>query len=220
MSGALLLLVGTLLVGLSATRLAGVVARESFVSFLLCAYCLAWLEVAVVLLALSPFGEVTRAGILGVFAVVAAAAYGATRGRAAPLAPRVRDAASALRGLLADPLLAVLAVAVAAALTYALALALLTPQNDFDTIFDHLWRAGLWFQGAALGYPDCACAPYINAYPPLGELGTTLTMVLGQSDRYVALPQTAAYLALVIAVVGSRAGSGSVRQRRCSADCW
>ena len=202
MSGALLLLVGAVLVGVTATRLAGVLARGSFVSFLLCAYCLAWLEVVLALFALSPFEGVTRQGIVGVFAVVAAGSYGVTRGRGAPLAPRVRDAIRALRGLLADPLLAVLAAGVAAALTYALALTLLTPQNDFDTIYDHLWRAGLWFQGAALGYPDCACAPYINAYPPLGEIGTTLTMVLAQSDRYVGLPQAAAYGALVLGVIG------------------
>ena len=141
-------------------------------------------------------------GSLGVFAVVAAGSVGATHGRAAPLAPECATTAGALRGVLADPLLAVLGAGVAAALTYALALTLLTPQNDFDTIYDHLWRAGLWFQGAALGYPDCACAPYINAYPPLGEIGTTLTMVLGQSDRYVGLPQAAAYGALVLGVVG------------------
>lgn len=202
MSGAVLLLVGTLLVGLASVRLASVLARGSFVGLLLCAYCLAWLEVGLVMFALSPFAAVTRAWLLGAFAVIAVAASVATRGRGAPLAPRARDAVRTLRVLLADPLLAVLAAGVAAALTYALALTLLTPQNDFDTIYDHLWRAGLWFQGAALGYPDCACAPYINAYPPLGEIGTTLTMVLGQSDRYAGLPQAAAYGALVLGVVG------------------
>ncbi len=70
-------------------------------------------------------------------------------------------------------------------LGYAVALGLGTPQNDFDTIFDHLWRAGLWMQNQAVGYPECACAPYVNAYPPHGEMGVLATMVLGGSDRYV-----------------------------------
>jgi hypothetical protein len=100
----------------------------------------------------------------------------------------------------------VLAVAVVAGFVYAVVLGLATPQNDFDTLVDHLWRAGLWFQDARAGVPDCACAPYVNAYPPHAELGVLATMALGGSDRYVALVQGAAYVALVAGVVGVARG--------------
>ena len=103
---------------------------------------------------------------------------------------------------------AVLGVAVVAGLGYAVALGLGTPQNDFDTIFDHLWRAGLWRQNEAVGYPECACAPYVNAYPPHGEMGVLATMVLGGSDRYVSLVQASAFVALALGVIGSARAIG------------
>ena len=95
---------------------------------------------------------------------------------------------------------------------YAVALGLATPQNDFDTVFDHLWRAALWRENQAVGYPDCDCAPYINAYPPHGEMGVLATMVLGGSDRYAALVQAAAFVALAVGVVGVARGLGLARR--------
>ena len=112
----------------------------------------------------------------------------------------------------------VLGLAVVAVLGYAVALGLATPQNDFDTLVDHLWRAGLWMQNRGGRLPECACAPYINAYPPHGEMGVLATMVLGGADRYVALVQASAYVALGVGVVGVARGLGPPASRgACSA---
>ena len=157
--------------------------------------------------ALSLFGWVTRWGLLAGLALVCLALLVDTRGWS-DVRVRLRDAVGALREALADPVCRVLAVAVAAVLAYAVALGLRTPQNDFDTLVDHLWRAGLWMQNRAVGYPECACAPYVNAYPPHSEMGGLATMVLGGSDRYVALVQGGAYVALAIGVVGVARGLG------------
>jgi hypothetical protein len=56
-------------------------------------------------------------------------------------------------------------------------------------------------QNRAVGYPECACAPYVNAYPPHSEMGALATMVLGGRPVRRAV-QGAAYLALAIGVVG------------------
>ena len=134
-------------------------------------------------------------GVLAALAVVCVVILVDRRGWE-DVVSRLREGASALRRALDDPLCAVLAVAVLLAFGYAVALGLATPQNDFDTVFDHLWRAALWRENQAVGYPDYDRAPYINAYPPHGEMGVLATMVLGGSDRYAALVQAAAFVAL------------------------
>ena len=202
MTGVLLLVAATALVATTALRGATALALESRAATLMAAYCLAWAEVVVVLLALSPARWVTPAPMLASFAVVAAVVVVATRGRTSASGSLLRTVSRDVLSTASDRAVAVIALAVATALVYAVALTLSTPQNDFDTIYDHLWRAVLWFSNRAVGYPDCACAPYINAYPPVGEMGATLTMVLGRADRYVALPQTVALLAIVVGVVG------------------
>jgi 4-amino-4-deoxy-L-arabinose transferase-like glycosyltransferase len=200
-SGALALVAAGALLSVGSLRVAAVVSPRSTATFLLAAYVLAWAQLVVLLWALSLFAWVTWWGLLAGLALVCAAACWDTRDRSDALA-RIVDAGGALRQVFADPLCAVLGTAVAAAFGYAVALGLATPQNDFDTLVDHLWRAGLWMQNHAVGYPDCSCAPYINAYPPHGEMGALATMALGGSDRYVALVQASAYVALAIGVVG------------------
>lgn len=202
MIGALALGAGAMLLAVGAVRLSALLRPNGTASFLLGAYVAAWLQLVVVLWALSVFGWVTRWGLLAGLALVCGALLLDTRGWS-DVGVRLRDGAGALRGALADPACALLGVAVVAGLGYAVALGLGTPQNDFDTIFDHLWRAGLWRQNQAVGYPECACAPYVNAYPPHGEMGVLATMVLGGSDRYVGLVQASAFVALAIGVIGA-----------------
>lgn len=211
MIGALALVAGAALLGTGSLRLSSLLAPRTSAAFLLGAYVIAWTQVVVVLWALSLFGWVTRTGLLIGLAVVCAALVVDTRGRS-DVGARLREAAAALREALADWPSVVLGLAVVAALGYGVALGLATPQNDFDTLVDHLWRAGLWTQNHAVGYPECACAPYINAYPPHGEMGVLTTMVLGGADRYVALLQASAYVALVVGVVGVARGLGLGRR--------
>lgn len=211
MTGALALLAGAVLLVAGSLRLAAQMAPRSTASFLLAAYVVAWAQLVAVLWALSLFGWVTRWGLLAGLAVVCAAVLIDRRGWGDVVA-RARDGVAALRRALEDPLCGVLGVAVLLAFGYAVALGLATPQNDFDAIVDHLWRAALWRENEAVGYPECACAPYVNAYPPHGEMGVLATMVLGGADRYVALVQASAFLALVAGVVGVARGLGLSRR--------
>ncbi len=211
MTGALALVAGGALLGVGSLRLSARLAPRSTASFLLGAYVAAWLQLIVVLWALSVFGWLTRWSLLAGLAVVCAALLLDTRGRSDAVA-RLRESGAALGRALADPLCAVLGVCVLAGFAYAVALGLGTPQNDFDTIFDHLWRAAVWRQNQAVGYPDCACAPYVNAYPPHGEMGVLATMTLGGADRYVALVQASAFGALAVGVIGVARGLGLSRR--------
>ena len=202
MTGLVLLLLGGALVGVTAVAVAAALPLESRASRLVAVSVVGWLDVVLVSLALSPFRWFGPAGLLAGLALVCGATLLVTRRRLDRVAPAARAVASGLRSTLGDPLLATLGATVTLAFGYALVLSLATPQNDFDTIYDHLWRAGLWVERHAIGYPDCSCAPYINAYPPTGEIGPGATMALGGHDRYVALPQAAAVLALAVGVVG------------------
>lgn len=213
MTGALSVGAAAALVSVTALRLAGTLRLASPVSLLLAAFCLAWAEIVVVAFALSPGARLTPAWLLGVLGLLAVVTFVATRGRVAELGSTLRAGLSAFAEGLREPVNAVLGAAVALAFGYAIVLGLATPQNDFDTLYDHLWRAGLWFQNQALGYPDCACAPYINAYPPIGEIGPALTMTLGRADRYVALPQAVSLLAIVVGVAGLGRRIGLERPR-------
>ncbi len=211
MTGALTLVAGGVLLAAGSLRLSAQLASRSTASFLLGAYVLAWVQLIGVLWALSLFGWVTRWALLAGLAVVCVAILVDRRGWS-DVAARLREGGSALRRATADPLCGVLGVAVLLAFGYAVALGLATPQNDFDTVFDHLWRAALWRENQAVGYPDCDCAPYVNAYPPHGEMGVLGTMVLGGSDRYAALVQAAAFIALAVGVVGVARGLGLSRR--------
>ena len=205
MTGALVLAAAAALLAFGSLRVAALLAPRSTASFLLAAYVVAWTQLVLVLWALSLFGWVSRWWLLAAFAAVCVALSVDTRNRS-DVGVRLRGGLSALREGLAEPVAAVLGVAVLAGLGYAVALGLGTPQNDFDTVVDHLWRAGLWLQNGGAGYPDCSCAPYINAYPPHAELGVLATMALGGADRYVALVQATAYVALVLGVIGVARG--------------
>jgi hypothetical protein len=209
--GALAVVAGALLLATGSLRLSSLLTPRSSAAFLLGAYVIAWTQLVVVLWALSLFGWVTRPGLLVGLALVSAALAFDTRGWSG-VGARLGEAAAVTREALADPVCAVLGIVVVAVLAYAVALGLATPQNDFDTLVDHLWRAGLWLQNRSVGYPDCACAAYINAYPPHGEMGVLSTMVLGGADRYVGLVQASAYVALVVGVVGVSRGLGLGRR--------
>ena len=153
LTGALALVAGGALLATGSLRVAALLAPRSTASFLLGAYVLAWAQLIAVLWALSLFGWVSRWALLR-----------RPRGRL-----RRRSSSTREGGVTSErgseraeprfvvrsriPLCAVLGVAVLAGFGYAVALGLSTPQNDFDTIFDHLWRAALWRENQAVGYP-------------------------------------------------------------------
>lgn len=170
--------------------------------FLLTVYVLAVGSIVLVALVLSPFEAFTRAGVLIASAVLTATAGGAwmLRGRPAPPAfgPLARSARDALR----DPVVAVPAAAVGAGLAYAAALAVATPPNDYDTLWYHLPRAALWRQEHAVGYLERVNDLRLDVFTPGAEIVSSWIMVLDGSERFAALFQLVAVMALMLAVAG------------------
>ena len=175
---------------------------RSSVEYLLAAYILAWSWLVAVTSALTPFERVTRGWLAAGLAagLVAAIVSWQACGRPSPPAPRLTLAA--VRKALRRPVVAVLAIVVALGATYTAALAFFTPTNDGDALAYHLPRAAFWRQEHAVGYIANAVYGPLNAHPPISELGQLATMVLSGLDRYVALPQLSAYVALAVAVAG------------------
>jgi hypothetical protein len=114
----------------------------------------------------------------------------------------LREGLAATGRALRDPVLGVLAAAVAAGLVYSAALALVTPSNEWDAMTYHLARAAFWMQQQAVAYVPDSQVVMINAYPPNAEIGALFTMLLSQGDRYVGLAQYAALVATAIATYG------------------
>lgn len=199
-AGLLLLLIGLALLGATGALTASSLRLRSAVEFLLAAYLVAWGWLIAVSFALSPAQALTRYTLLGglVAGPVLAWVLWTARGRPAP------PALGLLRGFARprDPALLVLAVAVAAAGGYVVALAFLTPANDWDALSYHLPRAAFWKQEHGIAYIEGTADARLNHNPPNAEIGQLATMLLSGRDRYAALPQLLAYAALVLAVAG------------------
>lgn len=199
-----LLLLAAGLGALAATGVLGACCLrvQSPIEFLLATYVLGWSWLVALILVLSPPGLVTRgwlmAGIGAGLVAVVAAWFACAR----PRPPALLHAAAALRRALREPAIAALAVAVSLGVSYTCALAVFTPVNEGDAHAYHLARAAFWRQAHELGYVASALEPRLNVNPPNAEIGQLATMLLSGSDRYVALPQLAAYAALVLGVAG------------------
>ena len=204
------LILGVALLAASAGLLATSLRLERLVDFLLAAYLLAFSEVVVVSLALSPPRALTRPALLACLAGVLALALGLWLARGRPAPPSFPAALRALRAALRDPVLAVLAGAVALAFAYLAALAYFAPPNDFDVLNYHLARAAFWKQQHAVAYVPNVNELRINVFPPVSEIADAFTMILARSDRFTSFVQIGAFLATIVAIVGisRRAGFG------------
>lgn len=189
---------------------AAALAGRSVATFCLATWLFAWVEVAAVALGLSLVDSFEQAPVLAVFAVLLAAALGAKHLCGTRLPP-LRETVRELRDAVRDPVLAVLAAACAAAYAYVVALGIVVPPNEDDALAYHLLRAALWKQDHAVGWLGPLVDGRANVFPPLAELGVSTTMVVGQSERLVALPQLSALLAAAIAAyaLGRRLGLGT-----------
>ncbi len=196
-----------LLIGLTAVCAAGgLVATclrfRSPMELLLATYVFSSAFVVAQSLLLSPGKNLDhRSALAGSLAILGAAVLAwLVAGR--PLPPSPRPAFDAVRDVLQDRLLGALTLVVAVAFAYSLALAFLTPINDGDALAYHLARAAFWQQAGGVGYVDGAIDSRLNGNPPNAEIGMLFTMLLAGSDRFVAIPQIAAYVALVACVIG------------------
>jgi 4-amino-4-deoxy-L-arabinose transferase-like glycosyltransferase len=173
---------------------------ESVGELLLGTYVVGFAELVFLSLALSlPRALTTTTLLVGIALVlVVIALVWARAGRPAP--PPVASALANGARLLADPVLATLAVGVGLALVYVVALGTLTPQIDSDSIAYHLPRAAFWKQQHAVAYIAGGVDSRQNASPPVAEIGILLTMLTTHGDRLVWLPQLLALLGSALAV--------------------
>lgn len=198
--GALWLVSGLALLGGAAILGACCFKLKSLAEFVVTAYTLAWAWLVVLAYALSPLHLLSRAYLVAVLAAgfVAAALCWHASGR--PRLPQLRAFLNGAGEALRHPANRILAIVVGLGALYTVGLALFVPQNDGDALTYHLARAAFWKQHEALGYvPNAGDSP-LNGHPPNAEIGQLAAMVLSQNDRYVALPQLFAYMALVLSV--------------------
>jgi hypothetical protein len=200
--GTLVLVVGSAAVAATGALVASCLRLRSAVGFVLAAYVVASAEIVAVCLVLSIGRWLTRGGLLAV--VVGVLGLGGVvwvrLGRPRP--PVSRATAHAVREALRDPVVATLAALAVAVHLYLLAVALTLPQSLPDTMLYHLPRAALWKQQHAVAYVSDSPDERVNAFPPNAEIETMASMILSRGDRYVALPQLAALLAVCASIVG------------------
>jgi hypothetical protein len=163
------------------------------------AYVLAWTGLVVGTLAVSAPGALNRGTLTAGLAALAAAAVTlrvvrGPRSLAYAIAPAWRET-------MADPVVRTLAVVVAAAGAYVLAVAFFTTPNDWDGLTYHETRALLWDQQGHVGYVPSGNDPRLDGNPPVAEIGLYLAMLLPRSERFGALPQYAALWASLLAVI-------------------
>lgn len=200
--GVVLLAAAVGALGATGTLVAATLRPVGSVAFLLTAFTAAWAALVAVALLLSPLRLLTRWGLLlGLGAGLALAAL-AWHLAGRPPAPSLGSLPTRVRSALRDPVLLVLVVLAGAGAAYVVGLAFTTPALDYDALLYHLPRAALWRQQQAIGYVEGASDARLDASPPGGELGILATMLLWGDDRFVALPQLAALVALCIAIAG------------------
>jgi hypothetical protein len=203
----LLVVLATVAVSFTAAVPSAKLAGRSVAVFCLAWWLCAWVEVVAVALGLSLVDAFERGPMLVAIAALLLAAL-AVKHLTGTRLPPLRDAGRELRDAVRDPVLAVLAGTSAAAYAYVVALGIFVAPNEDDALAYHLLRAALWRQDHAIGW----LGPYVdgraNAFPPLAEIGVASTMVIGESERLVALPQLAALPVAAVAAfaLGRRIG--------------
>ena len=176
----------------------GLAARVQGASVLaLAAYVVAFAEVVALFLFLSAFNAVTRGSLLaGVGLVfVAAVAIWVLAG-----SPRARIASLGGVRFAGNGPLVGLALVVALAMAYLIALCLTTPPNGWDPLNYHLARAAFWLQSGGVGYIDNAYDQRLNFNPPNGEIGFAFLLGVTRDENSAGLVQLSSALAAGIGV--------------------
>jgi hypothetical protein len=211
LAGLLVLATGLGALATTGGLLACCLRLRSPVEFALGAYVLAWTWLVAAALALSPLRLLTRASLLLALAAGLAIAVAVWLACGRPPVPRAGPALERAKHALRQPAVAILAVAVGVATLYVGALAFSIAASDWDSLAYHLPRAAFWKQEHGLGFVENTLDARTDVFPPNAEIGQLATMLLAGNDRYIALPQLLAYVALVLGVVAisGRAGLGS-----------
>ena len=194
------LLLGCLLLGAAACCVTALMRPEGRASFGVGVGVVAYAEVVAVSHALSFVDAYERGWFLAVAAILAAAA-GLAIAVVRPPWPSFGLGAAA-RDTLGDPVVAVLAAVVALELVYVLALAVVTPPNDFDGLTYHLMRGVLWIQQQSVWPVGGVADTRIDEYQPDASILQGLTMLLSESTRYAQLVAVVSLAVTILAIYG------------------
>ena len=207
-----LLLLAVLGVAVAAAGIVACLRLGSVAETLIALYLVAWAEVIMIMLALSTVRSVTRGATVACVAagVGVSALVWHTRGR--PQLQPIRPALTMLRPTLTDPLVRVAGAGFGLVWAYSAVLAVLTPVNDGDSLTYHLARAALWAQDHKLGFVDNPTDGRLGPNPPNAEIGQLFSLVIGGTDRFVALTQLLALPMTVIAVYATARRVGAPRE--------
>ena len=109
---------------------------------------------------------------------------------------------AALEEIFGDRVVVALAAVVTVEVGYLLALALVTPPNDFDGLTYHLMRGALWIQQGSVSPVGGVADTRIDEFPPDAEILQAWTMLLSGSARFAQLVALAAFVGTVLAIFG------------------
>jgi hypothetical protein len=189
----------------------------SLVSTLLATYLAFVANLALVTLVLSPFRDVTRAGLTVAESVLLLAAGATWLRRGRPGLP-LTAARRAISEITRDPLTLVYLTIVLIVLAYELVLGLTVPPNNWDSLTYHLSRVAAWVHHGGIYWIPNAPTDRMNEFQPLAEQQVLFLFVATHRDFLYALPQYLAELAILVAVYGSARRLGfEVRAAACSA---
>ena len=209
--GLLLVVAITALLGAASLKLRGLAPT------LVAAYVIAVAEVTGLVLVLSPSRSVTRTWLAVGELIVLALVLGAWWGLGRPGIPFAGRGA-AIRAALRDPVVAILAAVVAAALLYELTLGLTMPPNNWDSLTYHLSRAAAWFQHGGLYWIPNAPTDRVNEFQPGAEQLLLYLFVATNKGALWALPQFLAQIATIVGIyIASRRLGFEVKAAFCAA---
>lgn len=195
-------IVAIVAVGATAAMVGRCVGGRSAVSVILAGALVGYVEIMAVLLALSSGAHLT-VGWLAIVTTAIALVVVLTGFPRRPPGPEWRLTLGSVRAVLTDDrAICVLAIAVAASLSYALALALFTPPAEGDAIAYHLARAAYWVQQHGVGSVSGNVDPRIDEFPPGAELAVAFTMLTSGGTRLIGFVQFLSVIAAMIAIVG------------------
>jgi 4-amino-4-deoxy-L-arabinose transferase-like glycosyltransferase len=93
-----------------------------------------------------------------------------------------------------------LAIVVALALAYVVALIVATPPNGWDPLNYHLARAAFWLQSGSVEYIGAAYDERLNFNPPNGEIGLAFALGVTRDEHAAGFVQLIAALACAVGV--------------------
>lgn len=197
-----MLVAGSVTVAATGVLVASCLRLREAVGFLLAGYVVASTEIVAVSMLLSMGRWLTRGALLTAILCTLALTFAMWVRLGRPRPPMSRATGSAIREALRDPVVATLCAFAVVVHLYLLAVALTVPQSLSDTMTYQLPRAALWKQQHAVAYIADAPDLRLNAFSPNAQIETMASMILSRGDRYVALVQLAALLAICLSIVG------------------